>query len=129
MERIHVQLNHPALALGVVAIAVGRRWRDLGWTIGVDALLLAGGDQGRGAGHMRGAETVPCPVLQHADAVDDRVHAAEQRRPERGVGEIGEIRPDGQFDVVWKTKGPVVADPWSDYIAENKGKKNVPEKK
>jgi urea transport system substrate-binding protein len=28
--------------------------------------------------------------------------------------------------VVWKTKGPVAADPWSDFIAENKGKKNVP---
>ena len=42
---------------------------------------------------------------------------------------IGEIKADGQFNVVWKTKGPVVADPWSDYILENKGKKNVPEKK
>jgi urea transport system substrate-binding protein len=42
---------------------------------------------------------------------------------------IGEVKADGQFNVVWKTKGPVVADPWSDYIAENKGKKNVPEKK
>ena len=39
---------------------------------------------------------------------------------------IGEVKADGQFNVVWKTKGPVVADPWSDYIAENKGKKNVP---
>jgi urea transport system substrate-binding protein len=39
---------------------------------------------------------------------------------------IGEIKADGQFNVVWKTPGPVVADPWSDYIAENKGKKNVP---
>ena len=42
---------------------------------------------------------------------------------------IGEIKADGQFNVVWKTPGPVVADPWSDYIPENKGKKNVPEKK
>ena len=42
---------------------------------------------------------------------------------------IGEIKADGQFNVVWKTKGPVVADPWSDYIAENKGKANVPTKK
>jgi urea transport system substrate-binding protein len=40
---------------------------------------------------------------------------------------IGEVQADGQFKVVWKTKGPVVADPWSDYIAENKGKKNEPE--
>ena len=39
---------------------------------------------------------------------------------------IGEIKADGQFSVVWKTKGPVIADPWSDYIVENKGKANVP---
>ncbi|KAF7600205.1 MAG: urea ABC transporter substrate-binding protein [Candidatus Dactylopiibacterium carminicum] len=42
---------------------------------------------------------------------------------------IGEIRADGQFDVVWKTKGPVKAQPWSPYIPENKGKKDEPEKK
>jgi urea transport system substrate-binding protein len=30
--------------------------------------------------------------------------------------------------VVWKTPGPVVADPWSDFIPENKGKANVPAK-
>jgi urea transport system substrate-binding protein len=42
---------------------------------------------------------------------------------------IGEVKADGQFNVVWKTPGPVMADPWSDYIAENKGKKNEPEKK
>ena len=42
---------------------------------------------------------------------------------------IGEVKADGQFNTVWKTPGPVVADPWSDYIAENKGKKNEPEVK
>ncbi|MBH9577830.1 urea ABC transporter substrate-binding protein [Inhella proteolytica] len=42
---------------------------------------------------------------------------------------IGEVKADGQFNVVWKTPGPVQADPWSDYIPENKGKKNEPEKK
>jgi len=41
---------------------------------------------------------------------------------------IGEVQADGQFKVVWKTPGPVVADPWSDYIDENKGKANVPAK-
>jgi urea transport system substrate-binding protein len=39
---------------------------------------------------------------------------------------IGEVKADGQFNVVWKTPGPVSADPWSDYIPENKGKKNEP---
>ena len=32
---------------------------------------------------------------------------------------IGEIRPDGQFNVVWKTKGPIKADAWSKYIPES----------
>ncbi len=39
---------------------------------------------------------------------------------------IGEVRPDGQFDVVWKTPGPVKAQPWSPFIPENKGKKDEP---
>ena len=42
---------------------------------------------------------------------------------------IGEIRADGQFNVVWKTPGPVRAQPWSQFIPENKGKKDEPEKK
>jgi urea transport system substrate-binding protein len=41
---------------------------------------------------------------------------------------IGEVRPDGQFNVVWKTPGPVKANPWSQYIPEDKGKKDEPEK-
>jgi len=32
---------------------------------------------------------------------------------------IGEIRADGQFDVVWQTKGPIVADAWSPFIPES----------
>ena len=35
---------------------------------------------------------------------------------------IGEVKANGQFDVVWATKGPVKADAWSPFIAENKGK-------
>lgn len=35
---------------------------------------------------------------------------------------IGEIRPDGQFDVVWQTKGVIKADAWSPYLPEDKGK-------
>ncbi len=41
---------------------------------------------------------------------------------------IGEIKADGQFNVVWKTPGPVKAQPWSPYIPENKGKKDEPTK-
>ena len=38
---------------------------------------------------------------------------------------IGEIRPDGQFNVVWKTSGPVRAQPWSPFIAGNEGKQKI----
>lgn len=40
---------------------------------------------------------------------------------------IGEIKADGQFNVVWKTKGPIKAQPWSPYIAGNDKKKDEPE--
>ena len=42
---------------------------------------------------------------------------------------IGEIKADGQFKVVWKTPGPVKAQPWSPYIAGNDVKKDEPEVK
>ncbi len=40
---------------------------------------------------------------------------------------IGEVKADGQFNVVWKTKGPVRAQPWSPFIAGNDKKKDVPD--
>ncbi len=40
---------------------------------------------------------------------------------------IGEVKADGQFNVVWKTPGPVQAKPWSPYIPENKDKKDEPD--
>ena len=42
---------------------------------------------------------------------------------------IGEIRPDGQFNVVWKTKAPVKAQPWSPFIEGNSAKKDEPDGK
>jgi urea transport system substrate-binding protein len=41
---------------------------------------------------------------------------------------IGEIKADGQFNVVWKTPAPVKAKPWSPYIDGNDKKKDQPEK-
>ena len=35
---------------------------------------------------------------------------------------IGEVKGDGQFNVVWKTPKPVRAQPWSPFIAGNEGK-------
>ena len=39
---------------------------------------------------------------------------------------IGEVKGDGQFNVVWKTKGPIKAQPWSPFIAGNDKKKDEP---
>jgi urea transport system substrate-binding protein len=38
---------------------------------------------------------------------------------------IGEIRADGQFNIVWKTKEPIRAQPWSPFIAGNESKQNM----
>ena len=38
---------------------------------------------------------------------------------------IGEIKADGQFNFVWKTKGPLRAQPWSPYIPGNEGKQKL----
>jgi urea transport system substrate-binding protein len=35
---------------------------------------------------------------------------------------IGEIQGDGQFKIVWKTDGPIRAEPWSEYVPESKNK-------
>jgi urea transport system substrate-binding protein len=42
---------------------------------------------------------------------------------------IGEVKADGQFNVVWKTPGPIKAQPWSPFIAGNDKKKDEPEMK
>ena len=39
---------------------------------------------------------------------------------------IGEVQAKGQFDVVWKTKAPIKAQPWSPYIPGNDKKKDEP---
>jgi urea transport system substrate-binding protein len=33
---------------------------------------------------------------------------------------IGEIRGDGQFDVVWKTAGAIPGEAWSRYLSSDK---------
>jgi urea transport system substrate-binding protein len=40
---------------------------------------------------------------------------------------IGEVKADGQFNIVWKTPGPIKAQPWSPFIAGNDKKKDEPE--
>jgi len=38
---------------------------------------------------------------------------------------IGEVTATGQFNVVWKTKGPIRAQPWSPFIAGNEKKQSA----
>jgi len=33
---------------------------------------------------------------------------------------IGEIRDDGQFDIVWQTPGTIIGDAWTDYLPDSK---------
>jgi urea transport system substrate-binding protein len=42
---------------------------------------------------------------------------------------IGEVKADGQFNIVWKTPGPVKAKPWSPFIEGNDKKKDEPDGK
>jgi urea transport system substrate-binding protein len=38
---------------------------------------------------------------------------------------IGEIQGNGQFSVVYKTKEPIRANPWSPFITGNEGKQSA----
>ncbi|NLD53749.1 MAG: urea ABC transporter substrate-binding protein [Burkholderiaceae bacterium] len=38
---------------------------------------------------------------------------------------IGEVKADGQFEVVFRTRGPIRAQPWSPFIPGNEGKQSV----
>ncbi|CAM3911429.1 urea ABC transporter substrate-binding protein [Roseateles saccharophilus] len=61
--------------------------------------------------------TAPSGITSTMDAKNHHLHKSVF---------IGEVKADGQFNVVWKTPGPVKAQPWSPYIPENKGKKDEP---
>ena len=61
--------------------------------------------------------TAPSGITSKMDEKNHHLHKAVF---------IGEIKADGQFNVVWKTKGPVKAQPWSPYIPGNDKKKDEP---
>ncbi len=62
----------------------------------------------------------PSGIVSEMDAKNHHLHKSVF---------IGEIKADGQFNVVWKTPGPVKAMPWSPYIEGNAGKPDEPVKK
>jgi urea transport system substrate-binding protein len=69
-----------------------------------------------------GGQTFPAPggFMSTMDAKNHHLHKPVF---------IGEIKGDGQFKVVWKTPGPVKAQPWSPFIEGNDKKKDEPEAK
>ena len=64
--------------------------------------------------------TAPSGITSKMDEKNHHLHKAVF---------IGEVQANGQFNVVWKTKGPVKAAPWSPYIAGNDKKKDEPDGK
>ena len=63
--------------------------------------------------------TAPSGITSKMDEKNHHLHKAVF---------IGEVQANGQFNVVWKTPGPVRANPWSPYIPGNDKKKDEPEK-
>ena len=64
--------------------------------------------------------TAPSGIVSKMDEKNHHLHKAVF---------IGEVQGNGQFNVVWKTKGPVRAQPWSPYIPGNDKKPEVPDGK
>src|SRR4029450_7596504 len=69
--------------------------------------------------HQRGEQPLKAPAGSPA-TMDEKNHP-----PKKPVF-IGEVKSDGQFNVVWKTKGPIKAQPWSPFIPGNDKKKDEP---
>jgi urea transport system substrate-binding protein len=61
--------------------------------------------------------TAPSGITSKMDEKNHHLHKAVF---------IGEVKADGQFSIVWKTKGPVKAQPWSPFIPGNDKKKDEP---
>jgi urea transport system substrate-binding protein len=61
--------------------------------------------------------TAPSGIVSKMDEKNHHLHKAVF---------IGEVKADGQFSIVWKTKGAVKAQPWSPFIPGNDKKKDEP---
>ena len=48
-------------------------------------------------------------------------HVITEARERKGLLKRGEVRADGQFDVVWKTPTVVPGEAWSRYLPSDKG--------
>lgn len=70
-------------------------------TTNVDAVRQAMANQ---------AVQAPSGFVEHMDAKNHHLHKPVY---------IGEIQASGQFQVVWKSNGPVRAEPWSKYVPES----------
>jgi urea transport system substrate-binding protein len=92
----------------------------IGFNMWVQAVKKAGStDTDKVIAAMAGQTfTAPSGITSKMDEKNHHLHKAVF---------IGEVKADGQFNVVWKTSGPVKAKPWSPYIAGNDKKKDEPE--
>ena len=72
----------------------------------------AGGREGQVHRHRQGDRRHGRPDLQGAVAASSSKMDEKNHHLHKSVF-IGEIKADGQFNVVWKTPGPVKAKPWS----------------
>ncbi|MBR8830872.1 MAG: Aliphatic amidase expression-regulating protein [Chroococcopsis gigantea SAG 12.99] len=59
-------------------------------------------------------------VGQELDAPNGKVKVFPNHHISKTV-RIGQVRDDGQFDVVWATEGPVAPIPWNQFVPETKG--------
>ncbi len=76
-------------------------------TLAVDPVITALGGQKFNA---------PCGFELTMDKTNHHLHKPVM---------IAEVRGDGQFDVVYKTRGPIRAQPWSPFIPGNESKQNA----
>ena len=60
--------------------------------------------------------TAPSGIVSKMDERNHHLHKAVF---------IGEVKGDGQFNVVWKTKTTIRAQPWSPFVPGNEKKQNL----
>ena len=104
-------LTNDPMEAAYIGIYMWKQAVEKAKTTDVDKVIAAMGGQ---------TFTAPSGITSKMDEKNHHLHKAVF---------IGEVKADGQFNVVWKTKGPVKAQPWSPFIAGNDKKKGEPDGK
>ena len=104
-------LTNDPMEAAYIGINMWKQAVEKAKTTDVDKVIVAMGGQ---------TFKAPSGITSTMDAKNHHLHKAVF---------IGEVKADGQFNVVWKTKGPVKAQPWSPFIPGNDKKKDEPDGK